>query len=45
MIQENIIYWKEVDVKDFILFGKKDNGQYGKLATFTFNTECLPYKI
>lgn len=42
-IQENIIYWKEVDVKDFILFGRKDNGQYGKLATFTFNTECLPY--
>lgn len=42
-IQENIIYWKEVDVKDFVLFGRKDNGQYGKLATFTFNTECLPY--
>jgi hypothetical protein len=42
-IQESIIYWKEVDVKDFVLFGKKGNGQYGKLATFTFNTECLPF--
>ena len=42
-IQENIIYWKEVDVKDFILFGKKNNGHYAKLAAFTFNTECLPY--
>ena len=42
-IQESIIYWKEVDVKDFVLFGKKDNGRYCKLAVFTFNTECLPF--
>ena len=42
-IQENIIYWKEVDVKDYILFCKKGNGNYGKVATFTYNTECLPF--
>ena len=42
-VQENIHYWKEIDVKDFILYGKKGKGNYGKLATFTFNTECLPF--
>ncbi len=42
-IQENIHFWKEVDVKDFILYGKKGKGNYGKLAVFTFNTECLPF--
>ena len=42
-IQENINYWKEVDVKDYILYGKKGNSHYGKLAKFTYNNECLPY--
>jgi hypothetical protein len=44
-IQKNLQYWKEVDVLDYIIFGKenKKNSRYHKLVVFTFNTECLPY--
>ena len=31
-MQESIHYWKEVDVKDFILYGKKGKGNCGKLG-------------
>ena len=44
-IQQNIQYWKEVDVLDFVLFAKpnKKSSKFHKLAVFTFNHECLPY--
>ena len=38
-----INYWKEVDYKDIILYGKKDNQNYSKLAIFVNNIQCLPY--
>jgi len=42
-VQENIVYWKEVDIKDYIIYGKQKNGKYEQLVVLTYNTECLPY--
>ena len=43
MEQKNI-YWKEIDVNNYYISGKKKGtSKYNKLITFTYITECLPY--
>lgn len=42
-LQEKMMYWKEIDVDNWVLYGKKGNGRYNNLITFTFVTECMPY--
>ena len=41
-LQEKLMYWKEIDVDNWV-DGKKGNGRYNNLITFTFVTECIPY--
>jgi hypothetical protein len=41
---EKKLYWKEIDVDNISIYGKKKNSnKYNKLITFTYITECLPF--
>jgi len=43
-IQEKIMYWKEIDVDNISIIGRKKNSkEYNKLITFTVITTCMPY--